>query len=443
MIGHDHFRKLAAWAIDQPLARDEERELAAHRSGCDACRTFDDGLRADAIAMALRRELLPGAALDRRVEAALYGVRPHGQLSPLAVLLILGVMLVAAASAVVVGGSLLNRDQVRLPERPAVPDGWTTILASSRDLRLTLPGYLGAQDVDGTVYANEVPVGDANWFGLMAAGPASAAQPRAGQSLESWLRSFLSQAPLEEIESRPISLPAGNGVELRALAAEGTRDETQVVLYAIQTDDGAAFLWLTGRPEDFVNHAADLRLIPQLLETGPALTAALPPEPPGFELRLAVPSGWRQLAAPAQTNDGPQWKTFVSNVPFAEDLCEPQSDGTLACSQTLGDGAAAGTFVLGVIEIRGGVPRSPIDSPSLPPGVHHATVARHPAIRTDELVANTGEVELIWEVLSPGEPSGVFVIRMVAAADGYLALLPQVELMLQDAEFVVAGASEQ
>jgi hypothetical protein len=75
--------------------------------------------------------------------------------------------------------------------------------------------------------------------------------------------------------------------------------------------------------------------------------------------------------------------------------------------------------------------------------VHHATVARHPAIRTDELVANTGEVELIWEVLSPGEPSGVFVIRMVAAADGYLALLPQVELMLQDAEFVVAGASEQ
>ena len=439
MIGHDHFRKLAAWAIDQPLAGDEERELAAHRSGCDACRAFDDGLGADAMAMGDRRELLPGAAVDRRVEAALYGTRPHGQLSPLTALVILAVMLVAAVSAVVVGGSILNRDQVRLPERPAVPDGWTATLASSRDLRLTLPPYLEIRDVDGTVFANESPGGNPSWLGLTAAGPGSTVQPRAGQSLGSWLRSFLSQAPLAQVETRTISLPAGDAVELRALAAEGTPEEAQVILYAIQTDDGAAVLWLTGRPEDFVNHAADLQLIPQLLETGPALTALLPPEPPGYELHLPAQAAWRQIAAPTQTNDGPRWSTFVSNVPFATDLCGPQSDGTLACSPTLGDGAAAGTFVLGVIEIRGGVPRSPIDAPSLPPGVHHATVAGRAAIRTDDLVASSGTVEVIWEVPSPGEPSGVFVIRMIAAADGYLTLLPQVELMLEGARFVVAS----
>jgi hypothetical protein len=438
MIGHDHFRTLAAWAIDQPMTGDEERELAIHRAGCDDCRAFADGLRADAIAIGRRRELAPGAGIDRRIEAALDGPRPHGRLSPLAVLLILAIMLAAAASAVIVGGSLLNRDQVRLPDRPDVPNGWVTTLASSRDLRLTLPPYLGVQDVDGTVLANESPGGNPNWLALMAAGPASAEQPREGQSLESWLQSFLSRAPLGQVETRAVSLPAGLGVELRGLAAEGTPDETQVVLYAIQTDDGAAFLWLTGRPEDFVKHAADVLLIPQLLETGPTLTAALPPEPPGFELRLSAQTGWQQMTAPMQTNDGPKWATFVSNAPFAPHLCGPQTDGSLTCSPALNDGAEAGTFVLGVIEIRGGVPRTPLDAPSFPPNVRHATVAGRAAIRTDEGSATNGTAEFIWEVASPGEPSGVFVIRMVATAEGYETLLPQVEQMLQDAEFVAA-----
>ena len=43
---------------------------------------------------------------------------------------------------------------------------------------------------------------------------------------------------------------------------------------------------------------------------------------------------------------------------------------------------------------------------------------------------------LARELPSPGEPSGIFIIRMVAAPDGYEALLPQVELMLQNAVFV-------
>lgn len=436
MISHDAFRRLAAWAIDQPVGDDEGRELAIHRAGCDVCRAFDDGIQADAITIGRRRELLPGASHDRRVEAAIYGARPAGRLSPVALLLVMAIMLAAAASAVIVGGSLLNRDRVRLPERPAVPDGWISTLASSRDLRLALPPCLGVFSTDGWVYANEAPA-VANWLGLMAAGPASAEQPRAGQSLESWLRGFLSNAPIEQVQTRPVSLPAGHGVELHALVAAGTPDETQVVLYAISTDDGAAFLWLTGRPVDFVNHAADLALIPRLLETGPALTAILPPLPPGFELRLRTPVGWRQMAAPAQTVDGPRWKTFVSNAPFPEDLCGPQLDGTMTCSPTLSD-TVAGTFLLGVIDIRGGIPRSPVDSPSLPPTVHHATVGGHAAIRTDLLVGNAGNVEFTWEVPSPGEPSGVFVIRMIVTADGYQALLAQVELMLEDAVFVVA-----
>lgn len=439
MIGHDRFRRLAAWAIDQPLAGDEERELVVHRSGCDACRAFDDGLRADATLLARRRELLPTRPLDLRIEAALSGARPHGQLSPLTALLILAIMLVAAVSAVVVGGSLLNRNQVRLPERPAVPDGWTTTLASSRDLRLSLPPYLEVQDVDGTVFANESPGGNPSFLGLTAAGPIAAVQPRAGQSLESWLRSFLDRSSVSQVETRSVSFPAGSGVELRALAAEGTPDEAQLVLYAIQTDDGAAFVWFTGRPEDFVNHAADLRLIPQLVETGPALTALLPAVPPGFELRLAVPAGWRQLETPEQTNDGPRWSTFVSNAPFSADLCGPQTDGTVTCAPMLSEGAGAGTFVLGVIEIRGGVTRSPVDAASLPPSVSHGTIAGHPAIRTDQPVPTEGTIEFIWEVPSPGEPSGVFVIRMIATADGYQAALAQVEQMLEHAEFVALG----
>ena len=435
MIGHDAFRTLAAWGVDQPLAGDEERELAIHRAGCDACRAFDDGLRADAIAISRRRELLPSASLDRRVEAAMHGARPMGRLSPVALLLVLAIMLAAAASAVFVAGSLLNRDQVRLPERPAVPDGWVSTVASSRDLRLALPPYLGVFFNDGWVYANEAPAGNAVWFGLMAAGPAAAEQPRAGQSLESWLLGFLANAPIGQVQTRPISLPAGHGVELRVLVEVGTPDETQVVLYGISTDDGAAFLWLTGRPSDFVSHAADLALIPRLLETGPALTAILPPEPPGFELRLSTPVGWGQMAAPVQSADGPAWSTFVSNAPFPADLCEPISDGTLMCNPVVHDGAAPGTFLLGVIEIRGGVPRFE-DSASLPPTTHRATVAGRAAIRTDDLVSLQGMVEIIWEVPSPGEPSGVFIIRMVVTAADYEEELAQVELMLENAEFV-------
>jgi hypothetical protein len=106
------------------------------------------------------------------------------------------------------------------------------------------------------------------------------------------------------------------------------------------------------------------------------------------------------------------------------------------CNPTLSDGAAPGTFVLGVIEIRGGVPRTPVDAPSFPPNTHRATVGSHAAIRTDDLVSLEGIVEIIWEVPSPGEPSGVFVIRMVVTAAGYEQVLAQVEVMLQNGEFV-------
>jgi hypothetical protein len=436
MISHDAFRMLAAWAIDQPLAGDEERQQAIHRAGCDACRAFDDGLRADAVAVGQRRQLVPSGSLDRRIEAAILGARPMGRLSPVALLLVMAIMLVAAASAVIVAGSFLNREQVRLPDRPAVPEGWRSVVASSRDLRITIPPYLGVQTVDGTVMASEAPVGNANFLSLMASGPAFTAQPRAGQSLESWLKEIVSRSPHGPYRTRPISLPTGLGVELRVLVGAGTPDVTQVALYGISTLDGVSLLWLSGRPEDFVNHAADLELIPRLLETGPALTAILPPEPPGFELRLSTPEGWGQMAAPAQPADGLDWSTFVSNAAFPPDLCLPAADGTLYCNPVVRDGATPGTFLMGVIDVRGGVTHFPVDAPSLPPAVHHATVGGHAAIRTDHLVAHEGTVEFIWEVPSPGEPAGTFVIRMVVTADRYEAVLPLVELMLQDAEFV-------
>ena len=437
MISHDAFRTLAAWAIDQPVAGDDERQLAIHRATCDACRAFDDGLRADAVAVAGRRQLVPSGSLDRRIEAAILGARPMGRLSPVALLLVMAIMLAAAASAVFVAGSLLNREQVRLPDRPAVPDGWTSTLASSRDLRVTLPPYLSssAHDVDGTVMANESPGGNPNWLGLVAAGPASVQQPRAGQSLESWLQEFVVSSPHGPVETRTVSLPAGRGAEVRVLVAAGTRDETQVVIYGISTDDGVAWLQLSGRPVDFVNHAADLALIPRLLETGPALTAILAPEPLGFALRLSTSEGWGQMTAPPQSADGPDWNTFVSNAAFPADLCRDLDDGKLVCDPVVHAGAAPGTFLLGVIEVRGGVPRFE-DSASLPPTAHRTMVAGRAAVREDRLVGSDGIVEFTWEIPSPGEPAGIFVIRMVVTEVGYEAVLTQVEQLLQNAEFV-------
>jgi hypothetical protein len=435
MIGHDAFRRIAAGSIDQPLTFDEERELATHRAGCEACRTFDLGVHADATALARQRELVPGAALDRRVAAAIEGARPMGSLSPLVMLAILGIMLVAAVSAVIVAGTLL-RDPARLPERPPVPEGWSLYLASSRDVRLALPSYLEVLSLDNSVTANEAPTGSANFLSLIAGGPSSAVPLQQGQSLESWLETWIERSPHGEVLTRDIALPAGRGAELRTVVAEGTPDITQVVVYGILTEDGLAYLLVTGPPADFVNHGADLALIPRLLEAGPALTAALPPEPPGFELRLAAPAGWLQMTAPQQTADGPPWSTFISNAPFPDGLCGPLEDGAVACSPMLADKAPTGTFLLGVIELRGAQPRIPVDAPSLPPTVHQATVAGLAATRTDDLVAAAGAVAFTWEVPSPGEPAGIFVIRMLVSADGYQAVLPQVEAMLRGAEFV-------
>ncbi|MBA3689333.1 MAG: hypothetical protein H0W81_10985 [Chloroflexi bacterium] len=436
MTGHETFRRLAARAVDSPLSTADQHHLGLHREDCMECQSFENALQTDVLSLERARQLVPGATIDRQVESALDGARLRVGPPLMAVLAVLAVMLVAASAAVVVG-SLLNRDPSRLPDRPAVPAGWSSTLVATRDLRLTLPPYLGVLDADGTLLANEVLPGKGIFFGLTANGPSTTEQ-REGKSLESLLLRRFESAPHAAYKTRSISLPAGPALELRVLVSEGAPDETQLVLYAISTTDGVAVLMISGRPEDFVSHAADLVLIPQLLETGPSLIAILPPGPAGYELRVTAPASWIQVAAPPQKGADVTWTTFVSNRALPADLCTPSNDGTIVgCDIT--KSLAPGTFRLAIAKAW----RSPgrYDLDALPPRVELVTVAGRRAARTNDSSVAEDYVRITWEVESLGEPTGSVLVTLITSRDAFNGLLPQVQQMLEEGRFVAVGAS--
>ena len=166
-----------------------------------------------------------------------------------------------------------------LPTRPPVPAGWTIVEADSGGLRLALPPDIVAFDTIGAIFANQPPPAPgAEWIQLMAEGPGSESQPDPGESLDHWLeRRWLSQEPDRgQTTTRELGLPAGTAVELKTSLAAATGHERLVTLYAIRSASGVAFLVIDGPPDTMRSRAADLDLIPFLLEFGPAVATSAP-----------------------------------------------------------------------------------------------------------------------------------------------------------------------
>lgn len=163
------------------------------------------------------------------------------------------------------------------PERPPIPAAWVTIESQSGDAELTVPPDLGRGVLDTPVAVLLQAEFDDQVTPLQvsAYGPSSLPdqQPAAGESLRTWLERG-SWFPREEqggvteidgVSEREVLLPAGRALELAATVQPGTRDESRVVAYAIETATGFAVLQIIGEPDALEARAGELRLIPLLV----------------------------------------------------------------------------------------------------------------------------------------------------------------------------------
>ena len=432
MIAHDAFRRLAALAIDGPLTPDEDAELARHRFGCQDCERYESALRTDALAIESRLLLEPPTAVNARVTAALTDARATATMRPIMVMLIAALVVAAALGTSLAIGSYLRREQ-DLPSRPATPDGWTLALDYPVQIRVALPPYVTPFVTQGSIMANEDPGGNTSWLQVMAAGPGQTEQPAEGEPIETWMLSRISNGPHDPVQVRNVLLPSGPSVELRVTFSPGTTDETPIVAYAISTPEGYAFVQISGRPEDFRNHASDIALIPHLVETGPLLATNLGPPPPPMELVVDVPQRlFYRSGPPGHPIDG-DYMGFISNVPIPPDMCEVDAEGNELCPVRTDLGP--GEYLLSVFHVwQGGPGFEPAAPP--PDRSKFVTVAGQTALRV--LPAPDSQVNrryAAWTVLAPGSRTGFWLIALDAGSQDFETTLAEVQVMLERSHF--------
>ena len=439
MIAHDAFRQLAARAIDAPLSPAELAELAGHRTECRTCARYEAALKADALALEAMPGIRPSAAIEARILTAIDGRQRFGQLSPLMVVVLTALVMAAALGATLAVGTLLRREEERLPPRPAVPNTWSLALAYSRDVRVALPPYVVPTYFDNSVLANEAPAGRNIWLEVHAIGPAGVDQPAVGQTLSDWLESRAPDQARGATQIRSLALPAGLSVELRTIYAPGTPQESHARLYAIETADGVAYLQIIGGPDDFANHATDIDLIPMLMEAGPMLSAAIGPAPPALEPLFDLPAGWSYQHGPIGPRQATEFIGFISNRPIPSQLCHLDIAGDQACQPhelELADDA----FLVSIMQSREGGPRNPPTGLNLAPGVVAVTAFGLPATRTIEPDSDAdGRRVVIWELYAPEGHSSYLIIQLNVGQAHLEAVLDEVQLLLDDAAFAEAG----
>jgi hypothetical protein len=118
MNDHTTFLRLAATAVDFPLAVAEGKALAQHLHGCDMCRRTADALRADATALRSLPRRSPSPHVAAAIARAARGETRTGR--PPLLLLGLGFLLVLGVAGAIVGGGALRQLLLDRQARPAV-----------------------------------------------------------------------------------------------------------------------------------------------------------------------------------------------------------------------------------------------------------------------------------------------------------------------------------
>ena len=154
------------------------------------------------------------------------------------------------------------------PAAPAwtPPPEWVTVSNAEGSFQLTLPPYIVVFDSRGAIFASEAPSPGqtAIPIQLWAEGPLIGGAPGPGDDLVAWIDGRL-DSPVKGVPTvTRVALPAGEGVRYERVDADGTPNAWRIVVFAVETPRGAAWLMIDGPPDDWAARAEDLEWIPTL-----------------------------------------------------------------------------------------------------------------------------------------------------------------------------------
>lgn len=175
------------------------------------------------------------------------------------------------------GGPVFPSADPTVADRPAVPNGWTTLETDGGGVRLVVPADIELIHADSGSLAAQPPMRDGVVpFEIWALAPGTElGAPQPGESSFEYLqqRGWLPQASdgvsFGPIVERATLLPAGRAFEVRTSVQPGMPEEGRVVMYLIETDTGLALLRFVGTPAGMEERNRDMELISQLVEFGP------------------------------------------------------------------------------------------------------------------------------------------------------------------------------
>lgn len=180
-------------------------------------------------------------------------------------------MTIVAAGVLAAGVLATCGSQVMSPAPTASawtpPPDWVTVSNAERSFQLTLPPYIVVGDSHGAIFANEAPPPGQSEIPiqLWAEGPIIADAPRPGDDLVAWVERRLENPAKGAPTVTRVALPAGPGIRYDRIDGAGTANPWRIVVFAIETPRGAAWLMIDGPPDEWAARAGDLERIPFLL----------------------------------------------------------------------------------------------------------------------------------------------------------------------------------
>lgn len=178
----------------------------------------------------------------------------------------MGALLRALLAAVLAAcGSPTARTEPSLAHWTLPPD-WVTVSNIETTIQLTLPPYILVGDRHGAIFANEAPAAGESEVPIQvwAEGPVIDGGPNDGEDLAAWVARRI-DSPVKGVPTvTSVSLPAGSGIRYDRVDAAGTPSAWRIVVFAIETPRGPAWLMIDGPPEEWAARADDLERVPTL-----------------------------------------------------------------------------------------------------------------------------------------------------------------------------------
>jgi hypothetical protein len=146
-----------------------------------------------------------------------------------------------------------------------VPPDWVTVRSSTRDVQLTLPPWLVPFDTVNAIFANEPPAPGAPIAVQLIGSAGAVEEPRPGEDVAAWMDRLLADPGSGVPVVTRVSLPAGPAVRYERVDRAATPDAWHLLVFAIRTPSGHAWLQIDASPDGWQRRASDFDRIAQLL----------------------------------------------------------------------------------------------------------------------------------------------------------------------------------